>query len=239
MHAFRLLPARAARSATRLALVTVLGVAAACEDSDGPENVARVRFLHSAQGREAVDFRADGTTRGAALAFGSAFSAPAVLPSGARTFTARLTGGATDLASTGKTLATNASYSVVLVKRPTTDTLVIYTDTTATPAVGKAWVRLFHVAPAAAAVDVYITAADADLAAATPQEANVAFLATTKYHEVDAAARRIRLTAAGTKTVLFDLNTITLASRGVRSIAVLDNAAGGTPLQGVTLAERN
>jgi hypothetical protein len=239
MPMYRPIPARSARAAAQFAAVAVLALTAACGDSDGPENVARVRFLHSAQGRAAIDFRADGTTRGAALAFGGAFSAATVLPSGARTFTARLTGGATDLASTGKTLATSASYSVVLAKRPTTDTLVVYTDTTATPAASKAWVRLFHVASAAGAVDVYITAADADLAAATPQESNVAFLSPTKYHEVDAGARRIRLTTTGTKTVLFDLNTINLTSRAVRSIAVLENAAGGTPLQAVTLAERN
>lgn len=239
MHAHRPMSARAARSAARLALASTIVLSAACDDGDGPENVARVRFLHAAQGRAAVDFRADGTTRGAALTFAGTFSAATVVPSGQRTLTARLTGGATDLASTGKALVNSASYSVILAKRPTTDTLVVYADTTATPVAGKAWVRLFHVAPAAAAVDVYITAADADLAAATPQEANVAFLATTRYHEVDAGARRIRLTAAGTKTVLFDLNTIALASRGVRSVAVLDNAAGGTPLQGVTLAERN
>lgn len=230
------------RSSTRplLALVAVSSLAAsACGDSEGPASIARVRFLHAAQGLAAVDFRSGGTTRSAAQAFSTAWSAEATLPTGASAFTARLTGGATDLASTNTTLANGARYSVVLAKRPTSDTLVVYTDTAATPAVDKALVRVLNVAPAAGAVDVYVTAVGADLATATPQATAVAFLARSAYIEVASGAQRVRVTNAGTKTVVLDLNPITLPSRGVRGIAVLDNAAGGLPLQGVVASEKN
>ncbi len=222
-----------------LSAVTLLVVAAACSDSDGPQSVSRVRFLHAAQGRAAIDFRADGATRGAALNYSASWSATAVLSAGSRTFTARLTGATTDLATTAKSLANSASYSIVLAKRPTTDTLVVYSDTAATPATDKAWVRLLNVSPAAGNVDVYVTAATADIATATPQATNVAFLSPSKYIEVASGAQRVRITTAGTKTVVLDVNTIALTSRGVRSIALLDSNAGGAPLQSVTSVEKN
>ena len=230
------------RSSTRplLALVTASSLAiSACGDSEGPASIARVRFLHAAQGLATVDFRSDGTTRSAAQAFSSAWSAEATLPTGASALTARLTGGATDLATTDASLANSVSYSVVLAKRPTSDTLVVYTDTAATPATDKALVRVLNVAPAAGTVDVYVTAVDADLATATPQATAVEFLARSAYIEVASGAQRVRLTTAGTKTVVLDLNPITLPNRSVRGIAVLDNAAGGSPLQGVVANEKN
>lgn len=230
------------RSSTRLllALVSVSSLAAsACGDSEGPASVAHVRFLHAAPGLATVDFRSGGTTRSAAQAFGAAWSSEVTLPTGASAFTARLTGGAADLATTNTTLANSAGYSIVLAKRPTSDTLVVYTDTAATPAVDKALVRVLNVAPTAGAVDVYVTAVGADLATATPQATAVAFLERSAYIEVASGAQRVRLTTAGTKTVVLDLNPITLPSRSVRGIAVLDNAAGGAPLQGVVASEKN
>ncbi|MBK6455880.1 MAG: DUF4397 domain-containing protein [Gemmatimonadetes bacterium] len=140
---------RRMRRLPRLVPIVLLSLAAACDDSDGPERVAQVRFLHASPGRAAIDFRADGTTRGAAQAYGANWSNSVVLDAGARTFTARLTGATTDLASTGRTLANNGAYSLVLAKRPTTDSLVIFADTSATPAADKAIVRILNVAPAA------------------------------------------------------------------------------------------
>jgi hypothetical protein len=216
-----------------------LSIVAACDNSDGPDSVARVRFLHASQGRAAIDFRADGTTRGAGVTYGGTWSNSVVLDAGARTFTARLTGGATDLATTAKTLANSANYSVVLAKRAAGDSLVVFADTSATPATDKSWVRVLNVSPAAGAVDVYVTAANADLATATPQATAIDFLKPSKYVEVTSGAQRVRLTTAGTKTVVLDINTIALPSRGVRSLAILDANAGGAPLQSVTASERN
>ncbi len=227
------------RALPRLLSVAVLSLAAACDDSDGPESVARIRFLHGSPGRAAVDFRADGTTRGAAQTYGANWSTSIVLDAGARTFTARLTGAAADLATTAKTLTNSGAYSLVLAKRPTTDTLVVFADTSATPATDKAYVRILNVAPVAGNVDVYVTAANADLATTVPQVTAVEFLKPSRYVEVASGAQRIRLTTAGTKTVVLDLNTINLPSRSVRSIAVLEANAGGAPLQAVTALEKN
>lgn len=211
----------------------------ACDDSDGPDPVAQVRFLHASPGRAAVDFRADGATRGAGVTYGTAFSNGVVLDAGARTFTARAAGNATDLATTAGTLANSGTYSVVLAKRPAGDTLVVFADTSATAPTGKVFIRTLNVAPAAGAVDLYITAANTDLATATPQVAGIAFLKASRYVELDAGTYRVRLTTAGTKTVVLDVNTIAVPGRATRTIAVIDANAGGTPLQSVVSNERN
>ncbi len=227
------------RLVLRLVPVAALTLAAACDDSDGPDAVARIRFLHAAQGRAAVDFRADDATEDGGRTYGATWSNSIVLDAGARTLTARLAGGTTNLASTAATLSNSGSYSVVLAKRQAGDSLVVFADTAATPADTKAFVRILNVAPAAASVDVYITAANADLATATPNATAIDVLKRSPYLEVTAAAQRVRLTTAGTKTVILDVNTLALPNRSVRSIAVLDANAGGSPLQGVVSAERN
>jgi len=227
------------RLALRLVPVAALSLAAACDDSDGPDAVARIRFLHASPGRAAVDFRADNTTEDGGRTYGATWSNSVVLDAGARTLTARLAGGATDLASTAATLTNSGSYSVVLAKRTTGDSLVVFADTAATPADTKAFVRILNVAPAAASVDVYITAANADLATATPQATAIDVLKRSAYLEVNAAAQRVRLTTAGTKTVVLDVNTLALPNRSVRSLAILDANAGGSPLQAIVSAERN
>jgi Domain of unknown function (DUF4397) len=218
-----------------LALFTVT----ACDDSDAPQPVAQVRFLHASGRRAAVDFRADGTTRGAGLTYGAAFSNGVVLNAGARTFTARLTGATTDIATTARTLANSGAYSVVLAKRPTSDTLLVFADTSVTPATGKVFIRTLNVAPAAGAVDLYITGATTDLATATPQVTGIEFLKASRYVEMDAGTYRVRLTTTGTKTVVLDVNTIAVPGRATRSIAVIDANAGGAPLKSVVANERN
>ncbi len=228
------------QTAPRAALLALsLVVLGACDDSDGPDPVAQVRFLHASPGRAAVDFRADGATRGAAVAYGTAFSNGVVLDAGARTFSARLAGNAADLATTARTLANSGAYSVVLAKRAAGDTLVVFADTSATAPTGKVFIRTLNVATAAGAVDLYITAANADLAAATPQATGIEFLKASRYVEMDAGTWRVRLTTAGTKTVVLDVNTIAVPGRATRAIAVLEANAGGAPLQSVVANERN
>ncbi|MCC6930458.1 MAG: DUF4397 domain-containing protein [Gemmatimonadaceae bacterium] len=229
----------ARRHARLLVPIALLSLTAACDDSDAPDAVASIRFLHASQGRAAVDFRADGTTEDGGRSYGAAWSNSVVLEAGARTLSARLAGATTDIASTAASLVNSASYSAILAKRPTGDSLLVLADTAATPADTKAFVRILNVAPTAASVDVYITAANADLATTTPNATAIDFLKRSPYLEVTAAAQRVRLTTAGTKSVVLDVNTLALPNRSVRSIAVLEATAGGAPLQGIVSAERN
>lgn len=86
--------------------------------------------------------------------------------------------------------------------------------------------RVAHLASAAPAVDVYVTAPDADLAAASPT-LTFSYKTVTDALEVPAGDYRVRVTAAGQSDVLFDSGTVPLASGADLLIAAVDNTNHG------------
>ena len=244
-HRSRTPATRAHRAARLLPALLLLGLgAAACDDDDpaAPAQKARVRFFHTAPGTGAVNFRVDGAAlaTNVELAAAPAPGAYYTVDAGSRAFSVRAGTGTTDLATKTAALKADASHTVILSKEQAGVALVVLADTNTAPAAGKARLRLVHAAPSAAgAVDVYVTAPNADLAAATPSASNVAFEAASKYLELAAGTYQVRLTATGTKTVTLDAGNVTLAEGQVRTTAALDAAAGGAPLRAVVLQDRN
>jgi hypothetical protein len=226
------------RASLRALILTVV-IASACDSSNDPEPIAQLRFVHAAQGTAAVDFRVDGTPARTNVAYASNSITYINATTGNRALSARLTGGATDLASSTQDLGASRSYTAALVKRAAGPAIVLFADTNTAAAAGKTKLRVINVAPAAASVDVYVTAADADLATATPVATAVLFEKASKYTEVTAGTQRIRLTTAGTKTVVLDLTGFALPDGGVRTVVLMDANAGGAPLQSIVGADRN
>jgi hypothetical protein len=224
-----------------LLLAMLAFTVAACDDDDpsGPTPVARLRFVHAAQGTNTVDFRVDNNDAKPDVGYASNSLTFSNVTPGTRALAARANNGNTDLATLNQALPNGSAFTAVLVKRQAGVAMVAFPDTQPTPAANKAWVRILNVAPAAGNVDVYVTEANADLATATPQVTAVEFERASKYIEVDAASRRVRLTTAGTKTVVLDVQQLALPSQGVRTIVVLDANNGGTPLQSITGQDKN
>ena len=83
--------------------------------------------------------------------------------------------------------------------------------------------QILHGSTSTGAVDVYVTDAAADLDAATPS-ATVSFGNVTPLVELDPAVTyRVRVTPAGTKTVLFDSGSFTVARLRRSIYLLLDN----------------
>jgi hypothetical protein len=107
---------------------------------------------------------------------------------------------------------------------------------TAAPAVGKARIRVVHVAPVVAAknVDLFITAPSTDLSTITTP-AQIAYKGTYDYRDLNAGSYRIRLTAPGvTSPVLVDSDTLVLED-GKTYTAVVNNPDAANSNKGVTL----
>ncbi len=123
-------------------------------------------------------------------------------------------------------------------------TSFITTDDNALPAVGtQAKVRVVHLSPTAGAVDVFVTATGADLAAATPTLTNIANPSASAYLNLNAGTYQVRAVPAGTAAAnraASVLITASVALNGgtVRTIVAADNNIGGAPLRAFVLSDR-
>ena len=99
--------------------------------------------------------------------------------------------------------------------------------------------RAVHGAPSAPAVDIYVTAPGADLEAATPALTGVPFGAASDYLTAPAGDYQVRVTPAGSKTVVIDSGTLTLAAGQVRTAIAVDSPGGGAPFELLLLPDVN
>ena len=137
------------------------------------------------------------------------------------------------------TLADGTDYTVIASGLVAEIEPIVLEDDNSAPAAGNVRVRAIHGAPSAPAVDVYVTAPEADLDAATPVLTNVAFGAVAPYLEVPAGDYQVRVTPAGTKIVVIDSGALTLASGQVRTAIAVDAPGGGAPFDLLVLADLN
>ncbi|MEM6639817.1 MAG: DUF4397 domain-containing protein [Pseudomonadota bacterium] len=130
----------------------------------------------------------------------------------------------------------NLLYSVLAVNDVANiEPLIINQDDTDVPA-GLVRARVVHAAPAAPAVDVFVTAPGADLTAEMPL-GSFSFRGDLGPVEVPAGDYQIRVTLAGdASTVVYDSGTVALAGGGDLLLAAVQNTGtGSSPIQLVGL----
>lgn len=227
-------------SIRKLALVgvAVLGLAA-CSDDDptGVTQTAQLRVVHASPDAPNVDVLVDAATPLTNVPF-RAFSPFLDVEAGERRIRVRAAGTTTTVIDANLDFAAGQAYTAIATGLLAgLQTLVIEDDLTA-PAAGQVKVRVVHAAPAAAGVDVYVTAPGAPLAGATPVLTNVPFTAVSDYLTIPAGEYRIRVTPTGTTTVAIDA-TVTFAAGQIRTIVATDAPGGGAPLAPVVLTDLN
>lgn len=129
-----------------------------------------------------------------------------------------------------------AGYTVIASGLVADIAPIVLEDDASTPAPGTVRIRAVHGAPA---VDVYVTAPDADLASATPVLTNVAFGDASDYIDAPAGEYQVRVTPAGTRTVVIDSGALTLTGGQVRTAIAVDAVGGGAPFDLLLLADLN
>jgi hypothetical protein len=98
--------------------------------------------------------------------------------------------------------------------------------------------------PSGGALDVFVTAPNADLSTATPTATNLAYQAASPYVVFPPGTYQVRAVPAGTApasratSVVVTLNNVALASGTGRTVVIADRAAGGTPLTAFVLSDR-
>lgn len=229
------------RNLTRygLAALAATGLLLGCSDANsGPSGSAQVRVVHGSPDAPAVDVLVDGGVVLSNVAYTDA-SGYLALPPGSRRIQVNVAGTGTSVIDLNASVKRDSAYTLIAANLVANIEPLGLEDDLASPAAGNVKVRLVHGAPNVGPVDIYVTAPNADLAAATPTLTAVPFKAQSGYLEVPAGDYQVRITPTGTKTVAIDTGPLTLAAGQIRTAIALESAGGGAPLSALLLADRN
>jgi hypothetical protein len=222
-------------------LLAATALTAACSDDDdntGPENESRVRVVHASPDAPDVDVLVDDAVVLSDVPYLTA-SDYLDVDAGARNLKVNAAGTTTSVIDADVDLTDGADYTVIASGLAAEIEPLLLEDDNAAPAAGNVKVRAIHGAPSAPAVDVYVTAPGADIAAATPALSGVLFGDVSDYLEVPAGSYQVRVTPAGTKTVVIDSGTLTLASGEIRTAIAVDAPGSGAPFDLLLLDDAN
>jgi hypothetical protein len=214
---------------------------AACSDDDdntGPEGEARVRVVHASPDAPDVDVLLSDAEVLGDVPYLTA-SDYLDTPAGDQNLEVNAAGTATTLIDTDVSLVDGTDYTVIASGLVEAIEPIVLQDDNSAPAAGTARVRAIHGAPSAPAVDIYVTAPGADLETTIPLLANVEFGDGADYIEAPAGDYQVRVTPAGTKTVVIDSGTLALSIGQVRTAIAVDAAGGGAPFDLLVLEDLN
>lgn len=218
---------------------SVLTAACGDDESTGPAGTeARVRVVHASPDAPDVDVLVDQAEVLSGVPYLAA-SGYLDVAAGGRNLKVNVAGTTTTVIDADVDLADGSDYTVIAGGLAAAIAPLVLEDDNTAPAAGNARVRAIHGAPSAPAVDVYVTGPGADLASETPVLTAVEFGGIADYLEVPAGDYQVRVTPAGTKTVVIDSGTLTLASGQVRTAIAVDAKGGGAPFSLLLLPDLN
>jgi hypothetical protein len=221
-------------------LLAATAMTAACDDDDntGPEGEARVRVVHASPDAPDVDVLVDDSPVLTDVPY-LATSDYLVWAPGSRNLKVNAAGTATSVIDADVNLVDGTDYTVIASGLAAEIKPIVLEDDTSEPAAGIARVRAIHGAASAPAVDIYVTAPDADLDTETPTLTNIVLGDVADYIEAPAGDYQVRVTTTGTKIVVIDSGTLTLESGQVRTAIAVDAPGGGAPFDLLILEDLN
>jgi hypothetical protein len=218
-------------------LLAAAALTVACSDDEGTgpeEGLARLRAVHADARLSEVDVVVDDIELASDLAFQDASDYLELEP-GSHKVVFLTADGALD--SLQLSLADRGDYTVFPCCFGFPNSLFLTDDNTESIE-GNAKVRVIHFSTAPA-LDVYLTAPDTDLATETPSLVSLGGFDASDYLDLPSGDYQIRVTAAGTKTVLIDGGTQALGPGEVRTVVVVDAEGGGEPFGLLVLEDAN
>jgi hypothetical protein len=252
------------RNLQTLGALAACVIAAACGTKEAPGPLeptgptGRVRFVDmitdTTRGR--VNAILEGLPFGVNLTYGQ--STPATLPApSTANYSAILTGNRTLLLK--RTADTSALIATVAFAVASGQDQTIYAIGGAgnTPITGlmvddanpsiastATRIRIVSLAPSAGALDVFVTAPNADLSTATPTVANLGFRGASTYATPAPGTYQVRAVPAGTAAaaraaaVTVNIASLVLSGGAGRTIVIGDRNSGGTPLTAFVLTDQ-
>lgn len=192
----------------------------------GPQGI--VQFINAAPRYSSVDLNVDSVDVAPGETYGNGSSVNVTAKATPQQFLVNITSDTTVLATSMVQVNDKSVYTVILTQRPVGAGLLVLPDTVTAPSGNTANLRVINASPSAGLVDVYITGTDSTLA--NPVSVNLPIEGISPYVNVPVGAGRVRITAAGTKNVLLDVDATGLTPGQVRTVLLLDSPGGGLPV---------
>ncbi len=241
LHALRAAGVAASRGMLTIVMVgaTALALSACYNGSDRSKAHLRLVNATSANGGYGtLELRLQELLTHSTAGYGTATEYTDTDP-GATLATLASAGAASTLSSFTTSLSRDKYFTVLAYGSAGNLKQVLLDDNLSTPAEGKSQVRVVHGAPGAGALDVYVTANNDNLAAATPVQAGSTFGGSLAAPvTVNSGTWQVRITAAGSKTDMrLDLPALILPNRQVVTL-VITPTPGGTLVNGLLLVQQ-
>jgi hypothetical protein len=232
MHARTLVTALLVSSAVIAACSSdnTLGLAVAGSSADTLNN-ARIRFVNATT--TSLDIAANGVVSAgnAALGFGtssSCISTPALNAS----LAIRVAGTSTTVSGFTPAFQIGVNYTVIAYPGPGGATQFAIVSNAFTPASGQAAMRVFNAAAAGTSFDVYVTDPGVPIATSVASATNVSSgTASSNFTMSGGNTQQIRVTTAGSQTVLLDVGNVTLDVGKTATLVLAPPATGSTVLR--------
>ncbi len=251
------------RNLKSLAVAITCALAAACGTKEAASPLeptgptGRVRFVDmitdTTKGR--VNAILEGVPFGVNLVYGQ--STPATLPSpstanysavyaGNRTLLLKRTADTSAVVATISFTVTSGQdqtiYAIGGAGGTAVTSLFVQDDNSAVAGSGTR-LRIVNLSPTAGAVDGFVTAANADLSAATPAFTNVGYRGASTYLTPAIGAYQIRFVPAGTAAAsragaVVATTSVTLTAGAGRTVIIGDRNTGGSPLTTTILTDQ-
>lgn len=203
----------------------------------GSHKDARVRLLNASADLSSADLFVENGKLASSIAARSV-SAYADRGPGGLSLQIRSSGDGATVASSPATLKDQTHYTVIAYGRTGAIRTSLLQEDQEAPPSGQSKLMVLNLAPEAGALDVFVTAADASLAGATPFATNLAGGAGSGYLTRNSGSFRVRVTGTGrTDDLRLDLADLKLDSGAVTTL-VLTGGSGGVLVHGLTLAQR-
>ncbi len=203
----------------------------------GDDSKAQMRLLNASVGYASLDLVVDSTTVNSGVAYAAVGEYASISTSDTGTEIQNSSVGST-VASTTPSLTAGAKYTMIAYGAAGSARTALLQEDQEAPASGKSKLLVLNLAPDAGALDVYLTATDESLDAATAVSTGISAGGGSGYNTLNAGTYRVRLTGTGDKNdVRLDIPAVTLSSTGVSTL-VLTGTAGGVLVNGMQLVQQ-
>ena len=143
-----------------------------------------------------------------------------------RGFALRVNGSTTDAGRRDYVLNGDERYTLVAYGTAAIPTTLIVPDLTSDPGSGNFRTRAINTVPTSIALDIYITAPNADIANLSPNINTLTYGSTGVLNTFAAGSYQIRVTPYGTKTIVYDSGTVSLPGGTVSNMLVYTRGSG-------------